>query len=55
MANISNVSVKSGNVLSLSGSSVQITGSQIRTTGDLFVNGTVSASVLHISETIVSS
>jgi hypothetical protein len=55
MANISNVSVKSGNVLSLSGSSVEITGSQIRTTGDLFVNGTVSASVLHISETIVSS
>jgi len=55
MANISNVSVKSGNVLSLSGSSVEITGSQIRTTGDLFVNGTVSASILHVSETIVSS
>lgn len=55
MANISNVSVKSGNVLSLSGSSVVLSGSQITTTGDLIVNGTISASVLHVSETIVSS
>jgi hypothetical protein len=55
MANIANVKVKQGNILSLSGSSVEITGSQIRTTGDLFVNGAVSASVLYVSETIVSS
>ena len=55
MANISNVKVKSGNVLSLSGSSVEITGSTTTVVGDLNVQGTISASVMTISETIVSS
>jgi hypothetical protein len=55
MANIANVKVKVGNVLSLSGSSVEITGSEVRVGGDLKVNGTISASVMTISETIVSS
>ena len=42
MANISNVSVKSGNVLSLSGSSVQITGS-VSASGDLYLGGKLTA------------
>jgi hypothetical protein len=54
MANIANVKVKTGNVLSLSGSSAEITGSTT-VAGDLSVQGTISASVLTISETIVSS
>lgn len=55
MANVSNVKVKQGNVLSLSGSSVEITGSTTTVGGNLNVQGTISASVLTISETIVSS
>jgi len=54
MANIANVKVKQGNILSLSGSSVEITGST-KVGGDLSVQGAISASVLTISETIVSS
>jgi len=42
MANIANVSVKSGNVLSLSGSSVQVTGS-ISASGDLYLGGKLTA------------
>lgn len=55
MANIANVKVKPGNVLTLSGSSVEITGSTVSVSGDLLVNGVVSASVLTVSETIISS
>ena len=55
MANIANVKVKQGNILSLSGSSVEITGSTTTVGGDLNVQGTISASVLTISETIISS
>jgi hypothetical protein len=55
MANIANVKVKQGNVLSLSGSSVEITGSTTTVGGNLNVQGTISASVLTISETIISS
>jgi hypothetical protein len=55
MANVANVKVKQGNVLSLSGSSVEITGSTTTVGGNLNVQGTISASVLTISETIISS
>jgi hypothetical protein len=42
MANIANVSIKSGNILSLSGSSVQITGS-VSASGDVYVDGRLTA------------
>jgi hypothetical protein len=54
MANISNVKVKQGNVLSLSGSSVEITGSTTTVGGDLNVLGTVTAQEL-IVNTITSA
>lgn len=46
MANISNIKVKTGNVLSLSGSSVEITGS-VSASGDLYVGGILTAREYH--------
>ena len=50
MANVANVKVKVGNVLSLSGSSVEITGSQVRTTGDLVVGGKIVATQYEVTQ-----
>jgi hypothetical protein len=54
MANIANVKVKQGNILSLSGSSVEITGSTTTVGGDLNVLGTVTANEFHVTVTTSS-
>lgn len=46
MANISNIKVKTGNVLSLSGSSVEITGS-VSASGDFYLGGILTAREYH--------
>jgi len=55
MANISNVKVKQGNVLSLSGSSVEITGSTTTVGGNLNVLGTVTAAELIVNTVTTAS
>jgi hypothetical protein len=55
MANIANVKVKQGNVLSLSGSSVEITGSTTTVGGNLNVLGTVTAAELIVNTVTTAS